>query len=290
MNSEKRKTREHYGDRIRKAVTFMEANQSRVPTLEELSKVAGFSAYHFHRVFHAYVGETVASYLKRIRLERAAMQLCHTEQMVLDVALDAGYETESAFIKAFKTRFKQSPGVFRKSGNATIQPNQNIKLKMQTQSINAESIQKLEPIPIYYVRKTGPYAQAAKEAFGTLMPFLYGNKLTSPDMRCFGISFDDPNVTDPSKLRYEAAATVEVAHEPEGEVQRKDIEGGKYATFLHKGAYETLAGTYDAIFSQWLPESGEQLRDRPVFEEYLNRDPRKTKPENLRTLIYLPLQ
>ncbi len=290
MKSENQKTREVYGDRIRKVITYMEANQSRVPTLEELSGVAGFSEYHFHRIFHAYVGETVASYLKRIRLERASMHLCYSDRTVLDIALDAGYETESAFIKAFKARFKRSPGVFRRSGKVNVQPNKTITLNMQIKSIKTEGIQSLEPIPVYYVRKTGPYSEAAGEAFGALMPFLYGNRLTSPDMRCFGISFDDPNVTDSDKLRYEAAATVEIEHELEGEVQRKELEGGKYATFLHKGPYENLGETYDAIFSYWLHESGEHLRDSPVFEEYLNRDPRRTKPENLRTLIYLPLQ
>lgn len=161
---------------------------------------------------------------------------------------------------------------------------------MQTKSIKSEGIHILDPIPVYYVRSTGPYAEAAEASFGALMPFLYGNKLTNQDIRCFGISHDDPNVTEAEKLRFDAAATVEVEHPVEGEVQRKNIEGGRYASFLHKGAYENLGETYDTIFSQWLPDSGEQLRDAPVFEEYLNRDPRNTKPENLRTLIYLPLQ
>lgn len=268
----------------------MEANLARVPTLDELARVAGFSAFHFHRIFHAYVGETVASYLTRLRLERAAMQLCYSKRSVLDIALDAGFESESSFIKAFKQRFGKTPGMFRRSGKVNIQPNQSIQLIMQTKSIDSEDVLNLEPIPVYYVRKTGPYAEAAGAAFNELMPFLYGNKLISEDMRCFGIGHDDPHVTEEDKLRYEAAATVEIDHPLEGEVQRKAIEGGRYATFLHQGSYEKLGQTYDAIFSSWLPERGEQLRDVPVFEEYLNRDPRRTKPENLRTLIYLPLE
>ena len=60
--------------------------------------------------------------------------------------------------------------------------------------------------------------------------------------------------------------------------------------FLHKGVYEGLQQSYAYIFNEWLPESGHSLRDENTcFEIYLNRDPRKTKPENLRTEIYIPL-
>jgi DNA gyrase inhibitor GyrI len=63
-----------------------------------------------------------------------------------------------------------------------------------------------------------------------------------------------------------------------------------YAAFLHVGPYENLGETYRAIFAGWLPASGEELRDAPCYEVYLNRDPRRTKPENLRTEIHVPLR
>jgi len=59
--------------------------------------------------------------------------------------------------------------------------------------------------------------------------------------------------------------------------------------FLHKGAYENLKATYDRI-GDWIVESGVEIRDLPMFEKYLNRDPRRTKPENLKTEIYVPLK
>ncbi|MEM9160304.1 MAG: AraC family transcriptional regulator [Verrucomicrobiota bacterium] len=290
MKPEKRETLEAYRDCIRKTVTYLEANLSVAPTLDELASVGGFSAFHFHRIFRAFVGESVASHVKRLRLERAATHLSHSKRTVLDIALDAGFESKSSFAKAFKKRFKMAPGVFRRSGNVQITPNRKIKLIMQTKTIEPQVIEEFEPVSVYYVRKQGPYKESAEQAFGALMPFLYGNGLVTGDMRCFGISADDPNITEADKLRYEAAATVEIEHAVEGEVQRKDIGGGRWARFLHKGSYETLVETYNAIFSGWLPESGEELRDAAPMEEYLNRDPRKTKPENLRTLIYVPVR
>lgn len=57
-----------------------------------------------------------------------------------------------------------------------------------------------------------------------------------------------------------------------------------------KGAYEWLNDSYRSIFAAWLPASGSVLRNAPCFEKYLNRDPRRTKPENLRTEIWLPVE
>lgn len=278
-----------YDARIRKAQNFLEAHLNQVPTLETLASIAGVSAFHFHRLFHAYVGEPVAAHIKRLRLERATTHLNTTERRIIDIAMDAGFESEAAFSKAFKAHFQQPPSAYRKGQHPLTKQHPQTNRPMSTTNITPKDLLEIDPIPVYYVRKTGPYAEAAHAAFSTLMPFLYGNRLMKPQSRCFGISWDDPKVTDASQLRYDAATTIDVEHPLKGDVERKDIPGGRYATFLHKGPYENFTQTYDAIFSNWLPQSGETLRDEPPFEEYLNRDPRRTKPENLRTLIYIPL-
>ena len=60
--------------------------------------------------------------------------------------------------------------------------------------------------------------------------------------------------------------------------------------FLHKGPYSSLNQTYNYIMAEWHPGSNEKFRDLPCFEMYLNRDPRKTKPENLKTEIFMPIE
>lgn len=74
-----------------------------------------------------------------------------------------------------------------------------------------------------------------------------------------------------------------------GKLGIQTIPGGRYAVFLHKGAYTGLAEVYRNIFAGWLASSGCTLGELPVFEKYLNRDPRRTKPENLRTEILIPV-
>ena len=80
---------------------------------ERLAAVAGFSVPHFHRVFTAHVGESAISYVRRLRLERAARKLRMGAVDITEVALAAGYDTHAAFSKAFRQQFGLSPSEFR---------------------------------------------------------------------------------------------------------------------------------------------------------------------------------
>ncbi len=104
-----------------------------------------------------------------------------------------------------------------------------------------------------------------------------------------GISHDDPSVTEPGKCRYDACIAVTKDVKPGGEIGVKEINGGKYAIFTHKGSYEKFSDSYGYIYGKWIPENGHELRDSPCFEKYLN-SPDKTKPGKLVTEIYIPIQ
>ena len=83
---------------------------------ETLANVAGFSVPHFHRVFTARVGESAISYVRRLRLERAARKLRMGAVDITEVALASGYDSHAAFSKAFKQQFGLSPSEFRQLG------------------------------------------------------------------------------------------------------------------------------------------------------------------------------
>ena len=83
---------------------------------ETLAAIAGFSIPHFHRVFRAQVGESAASYVRRLRMERAGRKLRMGAVDITEVALAAGYDSHAAFSKAFKQQFGLSPSEFRQLG------------------------------------------------------------------------------------------------------------------------------------------------------------------------------
>lgn len=80
---------------------------------ERLANVADFSVPHLHRIFSDCMGESLASYVRRLRLERAGRKLRLGAVNITEVALAAGYESHGAFGKAFKQQFGLSPSEFR---------------------------------------------------------------------------------------------------------------------------------------------------------------------------------
>lgn len=75
---------------------------------------------------------------------------------------------------------------------------------------------------------------------------------------------------------------------PESEIGVQEIDGGKYAVFVLKGSYYLQKNSYDYIFGKWLAESSFELRNVGAFEKNLNT-PDNTKPEKLKTEIYIPV-
>ncbi|MCA9897620.1 MAG: AraC family transcriptional regulator [Ardenticatenaceae bacterium] len=281
-------TKTDYQASIMRVMLLIQARLDAPPSLDEVAAVAAFSPYHFHRLFTAYTGESLSAFVRRLRLERAANRLRQTFDAITEIALDAGYETPANFSKAFKQQFGQSPSAYREE-NHLLDTAVFQQTRTQEPPKMTPKIVNLEPQTVLFVRKTGPYSEASAAAFAALMPFAYRHKLIHPSTQMIGISHDSPDITDPDKLRYDACLTLDQAVEPQGEFGVQTIAGGRYALFVHKGAYELFDETYRLVFGQWLAHSGEQLRDAPIFERYLNRDPRRTKPENLRTEIYIPL-
>jgi AraC family transcriptional regulator len=284
-------TTRDYRERVNRVIFHIEAHLGEPLNLEELAKVAYFSPYHFHRIFAAFTGEPLAAFIRRLRLERAAQHLLHLDAPVTEIALGAGYETPSAFTRAFACHFGVSPTEYRQRHEPiSFLGARLLALTNLVEDVTmTPEIRTIDPMPVLFVRRTGPYYQAAGEAFGVLCQFAGPRGLLGPASRMIGISHDDPHVTDESKFRYDACVTSDREVKPEGEVGQKTIAGGKYAVFLHAGAYEGFQQTYDQIFKAWLPGSGEKLREEPCFEVYLN-SPDQVKPEDLRTEIWLPLQ
>jgi DNA gyrase inhibitor GyrI len=142
--------------------------------------------------------------------------------------------------------------------------------------------------PVVFIRHVGPYNEVGA-AWGRLMAWAGMRGLLGPGMKLIGIAYDDPGISPSDKIRYDAAVTVSRPVQPEGDFGVTEIAGGRYAVVLHKGAYEELGQVYPAIFGGWLPENGHTLRDAPAFEQYLN-SPQNTRPEDLATLIHIPLE
>lgn len=283
-------TDNYYHERINKVIHYINIHLDENLTILKLAQVGNYSPFHFHRIMRAYLGESLGAYIVRIRLETAVTLLIHTNEAINEIAFKVGYENPSSFNKAFKKRFGIAPVEFRQN-NEKFKKDENSKTKFSTME-NLKNLQpKIKAIKtkkVVYVRALGNYNTSAEKAWETIANFAKKNKLFGFKTEFIGISHDDPNITNTEKLRYDACIVITKEIQPKGEIGVQEIEGGKFAVFIHKGAYEKLHNSYDYIFGKWLPESGNELRNVCGFEKYLNT-PGNTKPEKLRTEIYVPV-
>ena len=291
-------TESSYRERLNRVLAFIEGNLSRTLPLEELAGVAHFSPHHFHRIFTGMTGESVKSYIRRLRLQKAAWELVYSRRSVTDVALDAGYETHESFTRAFKAAFGAAPSRFRKD-NAhrrpafhELDPRPHVDLKetlnQQGACIMKAAIKTIPGMKIAYVRHLGPYDQCGP-AWEKLCAWAGPKGLMNPDAVFLGVCHDDPDVTPPEKIRYDASIVVQGEVAPEGEVGVTELPGGDYAVALHKGPFSNLHKTYAAMCGQWVPGQGREVTSGPSYEIYKN-DPGKTPPEELLIEIFLPLK
>jgi AraC family transcriptional regulator len=294
-------TESFYARVVQRVIVHMAAHLDEALALEAMAEQACLSPFHFHRVFRGMVGETPMELGRRLRLERAAWRLLHSDQPVTVIAFDAGYDTHEAFSRAFRVSYAESPSAFRRRRGARIElaapcgvhfhadghvppfiPRNSGGLTMKVE------IARQPELRVGTVRHVGPYLQIS-EAFARLGELAAPSRLFEhPGAMMVALFHDDPETTPADQLRSDAAVVVaNEARLPDGLIEQR-IPAGEYASTLHIGPYEQLGDTWARFMGEWLPASGRRLGPGVSYEVYRNT-PMDTPKEELETEIRLPL-
>lgn len=278
-------TTESYSRRLQRVAEHIWAHLDEPMDLAELADIACFSPFHFHRVYRATMGETVAETLARLRLMRAARHLAHETLPIAEVARRAGYGSTAAFSRAFRASYGRPPSAFRADKAAcaeTAPPSPTAgAVAMQVE------IRDFGPMRLAYVPHRGP-PQTVGRAFDKLMAWAGPRGLTLPPHWGVAVWTSDMMNTPPEGQEAIAGLTVGPELQADETVGVYEVPGGRHAVVLYKGPFVHIGRAYDMLFA-WLPTSGEEPADRPLFEINLN-DPRRTTPEELLTQVCLPLK
>jgi AraC family transcriptional regulator len=274
------RTRQDWRERIERAMRFMEAHLDAAIALEDIARAAHFSPYHFHRVFSGMTGESVMACLRRLRLARAAHCLAYGSRPVTDIALEAGFEAPEAFGRAFRAAYGAPPSQWRGQCRDRGRPAGILDflppLKERHDMELTVTITKLPPLRVACVRHVGPYDQC--EAAWTRLCAMAGPLgLFGPWTKMVGVGHDDPAITPPEKIRYDACLTVPDSFAGTPELPVSVIGDGEHATAVVKGPYSLLAPAYAWLCGVWGPDSGREFAGAPSLEIYVN-DPGKTPP------------
>ncbi|MDC8004650.1 AraC family transcriptional regulator [Aureisphaera galaxeae] len=280
-------TKERYLESLTIVTEYIQNHLDEKLNIEELAQKTHVSPFHFHRIMKGLLGEPLGSYINRIRVETAARLLRYSDLEIKEIAYRIGYDSPSSLSSVFKQYYQITPSAYRKQkGFSIMKPlvrNKDITLK-------APKILEMPAQEILFVRITGPYGNPE---YALAWPKLWGQvkeqKLFTKGIQSFGVCHDDPHVTEPDNIRYDACLTIHKPAKAKGEIGVKTLEGGKFAVFLYQGSYEFLGDVYNYIFGNWLLESAFELREEPPMERYISH-PERTAPEKLKTEIYIPIQ
>lgn len=272
--------RAEYARRLRRVLAHIDAQLAEPLELKDLADVAHFSPYHFHRIFAAWMGETLGDYLRRRRLERAAVLLRSDPALpVLNAALEVGFSSGEAFSRAFRSHFGHAPSAWRrlrKSDQACSNPDQAIDgpgfddegvfpTFSQEPTMDVE-VMELPPARIATLRYTGPYGAPIGEFWARhVVPWIRSLRLGPPAWR-YGISHDDPSITPPSECRYDAGIDVPDDFVATGDARIQQLPGGLYAVARFHGSAIEIERAWPWMLREWLPDSGYEMDDRPCFE------------------------
>jgi len=232
-------------------------------------------------------GEPIGNYITRTRVEAAALLIRYTQEEIQVIAQKVGYNTPSSLNKKFKQFYNISPSEYRKNQDLTIN---KVEKKSVHIKLKPPLILDLPTKEVIYILIKGEYGKANyAKAWDELGDFAKENKLFFKNTESFGITYDEPSVTPKEKCRYEACITIDQSVTPKGEIDKRKIEGGKFAVFKYQGNYENWGLIYDYIYDVWLINSNYGIRNQAVMEKYLTTE-KQDNETALNLEIYLPIQ
>lgn len=234
--------------------------------------------------------DPVARYVQLMRLRQAARRLASRESCsVLDAALDARFDSPEAFSRAFKRSFGMAPSAFRQHPNwqiwsATfVVPYLSRKLTMQVRIVDFSETR------VAALEHCGAPG-LVNESVRRFVDWRKQSGQSPPaSSRTFGVPRSNPDTTLADAFRFDICGEIDEPVAPNSiGVRELVIPGGRCAVVRHTGSTDHVGETIYPIYRDWLPASGEELRDHPLFFHYLSVFP-ETPQDQWQTDIYIPL-
>ncbi|TQV86932.1 AraC family transcriptional regulator [Aliikangiella coralliicola] len=288
---------DHYLKKFKAVLDYIDVNLDTDFSIDELSRVAFFSKFHFHRQFSELLGLPVSRYIQLQRMKRASYQLAFRGQFkIIDIAMIAGFENPESFSRAFKKLFGQTPMQFRNAPDWEhwYQCFQVINSERIYQVKKRENYQEVKIVEFKETRVAAlEHHGAPEKVFESVRTFIRWRKEVrlSPNVsETYNILYNDPEqvAAEDYQLDICASVTGEVDDNSYGIIE-KTIPGGRCAVIRHLGSDQNLRQSFEYLYGQWLPQSGEELRDFPCFLHRVNLFP-DIKEHEMITDIYLPLE
>jgi AraC family transcriptional regulator len=264
--------------------------------LDVLSGVAAFSRHHFHRQFTSIFGITVHRYVQLVRLKRASHQLAFGDyDSITNISMDAGYEAPEAFARAFRQRLGQAPTEFRNAPEwkpwlAAFEPLTKARTTYMEKAFTAEQV-KIVDVPAIDIALMEHHGEP-EQLRTAIQRFIawrkaagFGRKTSAT----FTI-FRTPEPDGPEDFYVDLCAATDrpILANDDGVVPGV-IPDGRCALLRVIGSSDDMGPAATYLYREWLPASGEETRDFPLYCQRMSFFPDVPEHEAV-TDLYLPLR
>ena len=278
-------TQASYSARMIRVIDHVYAHLEDDISFDRLAEVACLSPYHWSRIYSAMHGETIVATIRRLRLQRAADRLANSDIDIGTIADRAGYGSADTFGRAFRNAFGTTPAAYRESG-------QHAAFRIANATRDATgfpvSIIDLPERRCASIDHRGSFMEIDR-AMARLFAELAKRGALPERQEMIGVFFDDPELGPEEDLRSRACMPIANPVALDAPLTETILRAGPYARLSYTGPYAAMPGAYRWFLGVWLPGSGHEPDDQPVFEDYLN-DPRVVPQSELRTDIHQPLK
>lgn len=283
----------NYQARMRRVLDYIDRHLDHDLDLDTVSGVAAFSKFHFHRQFTATFGLSVHRYVQLARMKRASHRLAYMDaHSVTDIAMDAGYDAPDAFARAFRQRFGQSPSSFRTSPDwepwlAAFGPLDNARSKLMKTSFTTDDVT-IRDVPATKVAIM-EHRDSPETLGATIQRFIAWRKAAGLHPRT-NPTFNLWRPVSPGNYSVDLCVGTDQPIEANGEnIKAGEIPGGRCAVLRVVGYTDNLEPAALYLYRDWLPSSGEEARDFPIYCQRLSLFPEV--PEHETTVdLFLPLK
>lgn len=262
--AKKEDTESRYYSSITRVLQYIKTYLHENLSLQQLSEIANISPYHFHRIFQSVIGESLATYVNRMRMEYVAIHLKNTNSSLSELAIQTGYSSEQALSRAFRKYFDLPPKTFKR---LFFKESFGKELTPRICVVTSKNIISLSKKLL------------GNEGWRKLYVYAMMNKLLTNESEHIELIHGN---------EYIPALSVKEPIKSNKHIIGDSLTKGLYAIFTHQGISSDVLKLHTAIHNYWIPKSKYRLRNCTSYVVYLN----KQTVANLHPLaeIYIPLQ
>ncbi len=253
-----------YSRRIGRVVEHIRSNLAADLSLEALAGVAHFSPFHFHRIFRAATGETLAAFTRRARLERAVFLMrAAPERSLSSIALEVGFNTPSDFSRVFHRVYGVAPSSWDRESRLDGAPDPAVDARRAGAEAPApvRTVSR-PPCRIAYLTVRDPWRGGRLAAgYRRLIAAVEGWR----NRALIGSSWDSEKSTPLEHVTYDLGLVVGSDFEPSGDIAVRELPAIE-AVEIHCTSLMQIALAWDHLYTVWLPGSAYEPADLPALK------------------------